>query len=158
MRRVAVLKGFMQVQDATMKECKDKIVGLTARSMSRNVTISGLIGDNQEEKNCKTKVLEFIRDKLQMEITDRDVEIAHRIGGPPKADKPRLMVVRCSSSLRGKIFQYTKNLKDKTNEQGDYYNVKPQLPEPLQSERNNREEKMRTIRKANDLIPDEQKE
>ena len=101
------------MQDTTLKECKNKIVDLTARSMSNNVTISGLTGDNAEEKECEKKVLNFLRNEVSMEVEDSEIIVAHRIGGPPKGEKPRLMVVRCKPSLRNRIFKYTRNLKDK---------------------------------------------
>ena len=149
---MATLKGFAQVQDTALRECKTKITDLTMRSMAKNIVIHGITGDNTEEK-----VLSFFREKMSMEVKDEEVEVAHRIGGPPRNEKPRMMVVRCETSLRERIFNFTKNLKGKTNNLGDSYSVKSQLPEPLSSERNEREEKMRHIRKANSLIPEEEK-
>ena len=157
MDEVAALKGFSQVQDASLKECKSKIIDLTARSMANNVVIYGLMEDRSDEKDCRTRVLEFLRSKVNMEVQDTEIEVAHRLGGPTKNDKPRPIVVRCAYSLRSRIFNYTRNLKDVTNSQGDYYSIKSQLPEPLLSEKNDREERLRQIRKANDLIPDEEK-
>ena len=154
---VVTLKGLAQVQDAALKECKTKIIDLTARSMANNITISGIIGDSLDKENCKEKALKFIREEIKLPIDDADVEVAHRLGSTLGA-KPRLMVARCSTVLHSKIFKHTRNLKDKVNSQGDYYNVKAQLPEPLSSEKNDREERLCAIQKANQLIPDDQKD
>ena len=129
---------------------------LTVRSMSNNIVISGITGDGSEEKDCKSKVLEFFRNKMKMEVADTEVEVAHRIGKLVVGRKPRLMVVRCIFALKERVFEYTKNLKDLENDLGDYYSVKS--PEPLLSERNYQEERMRSIRKSNAAIPEDQKE
>ena len=154
---IAVLKGLIQVQDANWRENNKKIVDLTARSMANNVIISGLTGEDAKE-DCKAKVLEFLRGKLLMTVEDNEIKVAHRLGGPPKSDKPRLMVIRCGLGLRNRIFTFTKNLKGITNAQGDYYMVRPQLPEPLHSEKMDREDQLRSIKKANEAIPEDQKE
>ena len=156
---VAALKGFVQVQDSNLQECKKKVVDLTARSMMNNITISGLMGDKKgsegEPENCKATVLKFMRNELQMEVEDNEIEVAHRVGKPLE-NKPRLMVVRCVFALKNRIFGYTKNLKGIQNANGDFYSVKQQLPEPLLSERIQREERMREIIKSNDQLPEEQ--
>ena len=144
---IATLKGITQVQDMMIQEHKAKIVDHTARSMANNVTISGLTGDSLEEKNCKEKVMQFLRNSMKMKVEDHEVVVAHRLG-VTLGVKPRLMVVRCMFALRERIFKFTQNLKNVTSN-GDYYYVKPQLPEPLLSEKNEREEKVRAIKKAN---------
>ena len=60
---IAVLKGLTQVQDKQIHQNKDKIIDLTARSMSNNILISGLIGDDKDE-DCIDKVLKFLKSKL----------------------------------------------------------------------------------------------
>ena len=150
-----VVKGVIQVHDKSLASAKDKIVDLTARSMANNVTISGLTGDNDEE-NPKQKVLTFMRDLMKMTLDDAEVLVAHRMGKKSNqaTNKPRLMVVRCAQSLKDRIFQYTSNLKGKTNDQKDYYFVKSQLPEPLLPQKIERETQLKDIKQANKLIPD----
>ena len=154
---VATLKGLAQVQDTALRICQDKIVDLTARSMANNIIITGLEGDSNEEKDCKVKVLTFIRQKLKLELKDEEVEVAHRAGRIVIA-KPRPMIVRCAFSLRDRIFNYTHNLKGVTNGSGDFYYVRSQLPEPLLSQKIDREEKLRSIQKANKQLPEEEKD
>ena len=125
--------------------------------MSNNITILSLDGDVTGEDNPKEKVIDFFKEKMDMEIKDEEVETAHRLGKKTGV-KPRLMVVRCTHSLRSRIFNFTHNLKGKTNSRGDYYNVQPQLPEPLLSEKISREEQLKSIRKANQAIPEEEKD
>ena len=68
------------------------------------------------------------------------------------------MVVRCHPHLRQNILKNTHLLKDVKNEEGKFFIIKPQLPEPRLTERKEQEEKMKEIKKANAQIPDENKE
>ena len=109
------------------------------------------------KEESKTVALNFLRIKMNMTLDDEEVEVAHRLGSKVST-KPRPMVIRCKPSLRDRIFNYTKNLKDLKNDQDDYFSVKPQLPEPLQTERKEREERIKEVKKANAQIPDEEAE
>ena len=150
---LSVVKGFVQTQDKALKTTKEKVVDLTARSMSNNITISGILGDLPKEENCKAKVLDFMRTEMAMEVSDEEVLVAHRMGKyDVKNVKPRLIVVRCSQQLIDRVFQYTSNLKGKMNAKKDYYFVRKQLPEPLLTQKIEREEVLRTIRKNNDAL------
>ena len=55
------------------------------------------------------------------------------------------------------MFNFTSNLKDLNNDNGDSYYVRIQLPEPLASAKKEQEDKMRQIRKKNEQIPEEEK-
>ena len=89
---VAMIKGLLQIQDCEVKECKCKVIDLTARSMSNNITISGLVGDTMEEKDCKEKVKVFLQDVMDLDFDEKDIEVAHRLG-TKITTKPRMMVV-----------------------------------------------------------------
>ena len=54
---LTVLKGIMQVNDKKINNLDNRVIDLTARSMSNNIVISGISGDNGKEKDCKEKVL-----------------------------------------------------------------------------------------------------
>ena len=86
---------------------------------------------------------------MLIEIEDSDVLIAHRLGRKKLDAKSRVMVVKCSYDLRNKIFGYTKNLKDKKNESGDFYRVSSQLPKPLYTQAKEKREKLQEVKKLN---------
>ena len=156
---VETLKGYIQVQEKAINSNQKKITDLTSRSMANNVVITGLLKDSKDE-NCKEKVLTFLRTQLNMTISDSDVVVAHRMGKQQQGEggtQSRPMVVRCSLELRRTIFNHTSRLKNITNDNNQPFYVKPQLPEPLLSEKKEREDKLRSIRKANDLLPENQK-
>ena len=86
---VAVLNGLLQVNDAKVSNLSNKVVNLTARSMSNNVIINGILGDSEkEDPACKAKVMAFLRQHMKMEVQDTEVEVAHRARGKVTA-KPR---------------------------------------------------------------------
>ena len=79
---LTIVKGLVQVQDKQITSNKNKVVDLTARSMAKNVVILGIEGDNEEEtvNGCKDKVIDLFKNKMQMDIDDTEIEVAHRMG------------------------------------------------------------------------------
>ena len=53
-----------------------------------------------------------------------------------------------------RVFKFTSNVKDITNEDGNYYFIDQQLPEPLAPEKHEREQKMHEIKKTNAELPE----
>ena len=163
---LTVVKGILLVHDKNINTNKDKVVDLTARSMANNIVITGLkpLPSQQQEEgnkhtppeNCKELVIKFLQEKMKMTLHKGEVLVTHRIG-QKNSRKPQPMVVRCGQELRDRIFKFTHHLKDQENEDGDAYYVNPQLPEPRATEKKEREEQLRQIKKANELIPDELK-
>ena len=153
---IALLKGFSQVQDKQVNINKPNIVKLTARSMANNIIIHGSTPDMEGEL-CSDLVETFLKEKVKIDLQKDQIQVAHRLG-KKIGQKPRPMVVRCEYTLKQEVFKYSKNLKDLTTDQGDRYYIKPQLPEPLYTEKQEREKQFRAIRKNNALIPEEQKE
>ena len=155
---VAILKGFVQVQDKAISSNQKKIVDLTARSMANNVIVSGIPETDVNEENCKNLIIKFFEEKLKLELNHDHVEVAHRLGvKQANARYAQAIIARCLPDLKQRVFKATHLLKDVKNAKGDYYSVKPQLPEPLLSEKIEREDRLRSIRKANEQIPDEDK-
>ena len=144
---MAILKGTVQVHEKQLTSNAAKITDLTFCSMANNVLITGLIGNTKEE-NCKEKVYTFFTQQLKMDLQQDDIIVAHRLGKKVPG-KLRQMVVCCTHQLRKNIFANTKNLKDITNANGDYYNVKPQYPEPIATVRREQQEMITAIKKAN---------
>ena len=52
----------------------------------------------------------------------------------------------------------TSNLQGLKNDKGKFYTVKPQLPEPLATQKKERDEVVRQIKKFNKTIPDNESE
>ena len=125
---VTFLKGVVQVQERQIEALTGQMADIKIRSMRNNITISGLKGDHDGE-NCNQKALNFIKEKLEMDTSENDIQVAHRVGDRNEQGNPRQMVVRCSEKLRQNNFGHTKKLKGKKNSMNKSYFVDPQLPE-----------------------------
>ena len=155
---LAVVKGFMQVQDKKINVNQRKLIDLTMRSMSANIVVSGITGNMEDEtlEECKKKVLKLLQEDMDMDIQAQDVQVAHRLGKKLNA-KPRPVVVKCSPHLRSNVFKHTKKLKDLLNSNGEKYYINPQLPELLATEKRERDDLLRTVKQQNEAIPEEEK-
>ena len=153
--QVALLAGTIQVHDRQLVSQQSKTIDLTARSMQNNLIIMGITKDSKDE-NCRQKVMDVIVNKMDLEICEKDIEVAHRLGKKDPG-KNRPMIVRCHPHLRQKIFDHTKNLKGKKNENDEFYYVKPQHPEPINTERKETQQKVREIQQMNSQIDDDSK-
>ena len=83
---------------------------------------------------------------MLMEVKDSEVVVAHRLG-QKMVGRLRSMVIRCNFSLHDRVFHFVKNLKDKKNDEGQYYYVRQQLPEPMLTQRKERNERITQIKK-----------
>ena len=109
---VTLVKGFMQVQDWQIGQNRDKIVDLTARSMADNVIIYGMTPDNNDPKeDCNQLVKDFLESKLDMEVTEGDIVVTHRMGAKKTTVKPRPMIVRCEHNFKEKSSRIHPNSK-----------------------------------------------
>ena len=150
-----LVRGAVQVHETQLTSAMTKIVDLTARSMSKNIVITGITGDNKEE-NCKDKVLKLFREAMQMPTDDHKVMVAHRLG-QKSVGKLQPMVVKCKFQLRNIIFEFIKNLKGIKNDDGDFYYINPQCPEPIATKFKETQEEYRKIKVINAAQSDESK-
>ena len=155
---MVLLKGILQKQDKKIQHNETDIVDLKKRSMQNNIVIYGLTGDTKDEttEECKNKVLNFMEVQMKMGVTEDEVIVAHRLGKKsPNKDRP--IVVRCQHKLKERVFDYTKNLQGLKNDKDQFFSVKPQLPEPLATQKRERQEKIREIKKFNKTISEKEK-
>ena len=143
---VMIPKGLVQVNDNKVGNLDKKVIDLTARSMANNVVITGINGDTEEE-DCKEKVLTLFRSEMKMQVKDSEIEVAHRAKGK-RGSKPRAMIVRCQYALCDRLSylfsEFHQELKDAKNSDGDPYFVSKQLPEPLYTQKKERDENQRS--------------
>ena len=143
-----LLKGIVQVQQNQIEDLKQGSVEVKARSMKNNILIDGILQDTEDEKECKQQALTFLREQLQMVVEEKEVIKAHRIG-EKKIAKNRVMVVKCETDLRQRIFGYTKNLKGKVNGKNQSYYVDPQLPEVMVAQKRKMNQSIAKIKHEN---------
>ena len=126
------LVGVVERQSVQIESLMKKVDNQTARSMRKNVIISGLEEDEHEDP--KATVAKFFEEK--MNITPK-ISVAHRLGENFAGRKfPRPMVTRCASTDEKKmIFQNVGSLKGKKNNKGGVFFISDQLPESMAEER-----------------------
>lgn len=119
-----IAKGLIHKQSKQIKALKSKQVDLIARSMSENLTISGIKGDTNKA-DTKALLHNFLEENLEIEIEeDEEIQVAHRLGTPSK-DHHRPVVFRCPIPLRKKIFGNVQKLA------GKQISINQQLPDAL---------------------------
>ena len=149
----ATLKGLVQCQFHQIRELNDKVAHLTAKSMENNITISSLKGDRLKEK-CKESFIGFPKNKMEIDVDEDEVIVAHRVGRWDKHKKiPRLMIVHCKYKLKERTMTNVANLKDKKNKDGDAYYINKQLPEKLMEQNRAIRHKIKEIKEKESEVP-----
>lgn len=127
-REVDILKGVVHRQDIHISSLNNKVTFLTARSMEKNLVISGIEEfRNPVKENCRITVADFLREKMDLN-GEPDIKSAYRIG-VIVPDKPRQIVIRCTTPMKEWIQKNLGKLKGKRNQLGKGYFITTQLPE-----------------------------
>ena len=82
------------------------------------------------KENCKQKIIDFLEEIVEIDVDEMEIYTSHRKGKPIK-EKNQPMLVRCHPALKEWILQNAKNLKEKTNPEGDPYYISKQIPEEV---------------------------
>ena len=118
----SIMKGVIQKQEQQIGQLMEKVNDLTARQMSDNIMISGLVcpdpnldseattdkeGETdgktkKEEENCSATVKKFFEEMIGIKVNEEHILVAHRIGHKDP-EKEQLMVVRCHPKLKEKV-------------------------------------------------------
>ena len=77
-----IMKGVIHRQEGQIAEPTKKVNNLTARQMSANITILGLL--EMEDENCQQVVYDFLTEKVEIDVKKDDILLAHRSGPPNK--------------------------------------------------------------------------
>ena len=77
-----ILKGIVHKQSKQLMIMNEKVAMLTAKSMEKNITISGITEAKKE--NCKQLAIDFLKQKVEIDVADEEILVAHRIGKQAK--------------------------------------------------------------------------
>ena len=128
-----------------------KINQMELRSMKANIIVTGI--KEKRGENCKQVIKAFFKEKLKIE-QEILIEVVHRIGDKEKEE--RSMVIRLKDvQQKAVIFKNTKHLKGTTNEDGDPFFVKDQLPQQQEEDVHKKRMKIKINR---ELIDAQQQE
>ena len=148
------LRGIIQRQDKQITSLQNEVIELKAKLMANNIVITD-VEDNIQGEKCTQSALDFLRDKIKMQVEENKVGYTFR-QGIKIGRKPRPLIVRCSPLLRKRVFIYTKNQRVIKNSNNDYFYVNQQYPEQYAAERREHQDKMKQIKEKNKTLPPEQ--
>ena len=126
-----ILKGLLQRQSKQIQTLNTRVTQLTAKSMEKNLLISG-IPEPEGKEDCRATMLTFFKETLEIDASEEEILVAHRRG--PEGTGSRQMLARCTIPLRERALANSKVLKDKVNSSGGKYYVNKQLPDVMVEE------------------------
>lgn len=152
-KELEIAKGIIQRQAHYQQVLENRLEEQVARSMSPNITISGI--EHSENENCADKVHTFFTDVMKITGFEKtQILTAHRMGD--KFATNPTMVAKLDNNLKGKVFENVSNLKDKKNSRGKYYYVNQQRPESLDCKYRIIREKIKELKTSNEGKPKDQ--
>lgn len=123
------IKGAVQRHAGQIESQEAKITDLTARSMSKNIIMSGIVEERNE--NCKEKFTQFLKDEMAIDLKEEHaIKVAHRLGAKredPRSD--RAMIIKVNIALKELILANIENLEGRSNVKGKSSYVNIQQPE-----------------------------
>ena len=143
-REVEILKGYIIKQHSEIDVLRSRTTELVARSMSANLTITGIL--EEENENCKELVLNFIRDIMKLECADDQLLVAHRLG-ENKEDSQCPMIIKCTYKLKELLLDNKTKLAKKTNTNDIKYYINKQLPDQWNEEKREQREEIAKAKK-----------
>ena len=162
---MSILKNVVAKQEKQISQLLTKVDELTARQMTDNLTISGLLplevetnDDDASEQpikakeNCRESLKSFLKDYLDLEYAEDEVMDVHRIGGLGK-DNNRQMVVRCTPKMKQRVLANANKLAKKSNRNGKPMYINPQVPEAFIAQRKENSKRIRSIKVENSGKP-----
>lgn len=152
-KELDICKGLIQRQHHYQKVLEHRVEDQAARSMSKNITISGIPYDKDE--NCGAKVLFFLKNILAITCEAKDILVAHRLGGPGQTDP--MMIATLTSDVKDRVFKNIENIKGKKNPAGQFYFINQQRPEGLSEKHRVIRAKIKEIKAANEHLPKDSK-
>ena len=126
-----VMRGIMCKHSEQLKVMNDRIAMLTAKSMEKNITISGL--KELPKEDCRQVVIDFLKREVEIDAESSEIYVAHRIGNKKHSSSKydRLMIARCKPELKQRVFRNISNLKEKVNHNKLPYYINKQLPDQI---------------------------
>lgn len=135
-----ITKGLVHKQNKQIIALKSKQAELIARSMSENLTVTGIKND-VPKADTKILLLNFLSEHLEIELEDEEeITVVHRLGMPAKGYH-RSIVFKCPASLRSRIFDNARKLAGKN------FSINQQLPDSLAEQKKEIRRKIKQTQK-----------
>lgn len=125
-----VAKRLLCQHDQSIKINSDKIIDLTAKSMEKNITISGIPESTDEDP--KEVATEFLQTTLRIQQfpTGGIIKEAFRLG-QSNPTKPRSLVIKCSMPLRELILKAAAEYRERLGRNKPEHYISTQIPDKM---------------------------
>lgn len=133
--QVETLSNVVIRLEQKLQESTDALVKMQARSMRRNLIISGIEQAVDEEPgSLMLKIDEFIKDKLQVQ-TEIPLKTYHRLGYIDGSGYRPVLIRLADLDHKPILLSNAPKLKGQRNDKNKFYYINEQLPEKLQEEK-----------------------
>lgn len=153
-----ILKGYVGKHANHISTLQDKVVEITAKSMEKNISISGIPETTNE--NCMEVAKTFLRDELRLESIEENelfqIKDSFRIGFS-QPSKPRLLILKCNLFLKRKILEAAKEYKDRLEGAKPKFYINSQVPDKMAEQNRLVRHLIWEQRKKEEGLPYEQK-
>ena len=142
---------------------QEQVFNNLSKTMQNELVLGGVAQIRKE--NCKTAAKEFFKNKVKVEVDDKDIWYAYRKGSGTmktidgeRIKCPPQLVARVAPHVKDLVMQNAKNLKGQVDPEGKYkYYVFPNLPEAFRATCAKYKSKVDKISEDNASLPDHQK-
>lgn len=151
-KELTLMKGMIQKQNQHNAVMEDKWLDLTKRGMEQNLIFYGVeeTPDPKEKENCKEKVVQFLQEKMEINIDISQIWKAHR-SGYRKPNKVRPIVTKVAYEAKDLIMGNVGKLKDQKNETTDLpLFISEQIPEGIIETKKKINARFQVLKELND--------
>lgn len=118
-----------------LNETNEKLIGFQARSMRKNLIISGLEEPkNESEEQLRQAVKDFIQQKLKV-TQEIPIKVCHRLNYIDGAEFRPVVIKLSNIDHKSLLLSNGPNLKGLTNSRNRFFYLNEQLPEKLSEDR-----------------------
>lgn len=127
--KVEILSNTVIRLDQQFQEANTKLLDMQARSMRKNLIISGIREPkNESPDQLKRAVATFIRETLQVN-SDVQLKIVHRLNYIDNSEYRPVIIKVSTVDDKLMLLSHGSNLKGKVNDKNRYYYLNEQLPD-----------------------------
>lgn len=133
--KLEVLSNVVIRMEDKMNETSNKLTQMQARSMRKNVIISGIQEPlNESPEQLLTAVQEFISNQLKVE-QEIPIKVCHRLNYVDNAEYRPVVVKLTTVEHKILLLSHGPQLKGQTNNRNRYFYINEQLPDKLAEDR-----------------------
>lgn len=158
-QQLTLMQGMIQKFSQQGVITASKITDLTKRGMEQNLIIYGVEEPPTDvRENCRKSVIEFLLEKMEIEVDPTEIWKAHRMGRR-RVGVVRPVIVKLAYHVKDQIMENLGKLKGKVNSTTDKpLFISEQVPEAVTETKKQVAARLTGINKINDSLPKEKQQ